>query len=148
MILANCLSSDFKHLTICSSYKHWMWRRHCFVYSRFLGLKSLSGHNRSNLGHNCSSRVRKTVIFCHLLPEAREAVMRTYHKTKRHHSVKTERRHSVTFQSPFSRLTGRYISVTIQWPFSAIQSPFRRLSVIFVCSAIQTCVLIRLWFLC
>ena len=36
------------------------------------------------------------------------------HKTKRHHSVKTERRHSVTFQSPFSRLNGRYISVTIQ----------------------------------
>ena len=53
------------------------------------------------------------------------------HKTKRHHSVKTERRHSVTFQSPFSRLNGRHISVTIQWPFSAIQSPFRRLSVIF-----------------
>ena len=39
--------------------------------------------------------------------------------------------HSVTFQSPFSRLNGRYISVTIQWPFSAIQSPFRRHSVIF-----------------
>ena len=54
------------------------------------------------------------------------------HKTKRHHSVKTERRHSVTFQSPFSRLNGRYISVTIQSPFSAIQSPFRRLSVIFI----------------
>ena len=53
------------------------------------------------------------------------------HKTKRHHSVKTERRHSVTFQSPFSRLNGRYISVTIQWPFRAIQAPFRRLSVIF-----------------
>ena len=53
------------------------------------------------------------------------------HKTKRHHSVITERRHSVTFQSLFSRLNGRYITVTIQWPFSAIQSPFHRLSVIF-----------------
>ena len=40
--------------------------------------------------------------------------------------------YSITFQSPFSRLNGRYISVTIQWPFSVIQSPFRRLSVIFV----------------
>ena len=36
------------------------------------------------------------------------------HKTKRHHSVKTERRHSATFQSPFSRLNGRYISVIFQ----------------------------------
>ena len=34
---------------------------------------------------------------------------------------KTERHHSVTFQSPFIRLNGRYISVTIQSPFSAIQ---------------------------
>ena len=53
------------------------------------------------------------------------------HKTKHHHSMKTERRHSVTFQSPFSRLNGRYISVTIQChsvtipsPFSNIQFPF------------------------
>ena len=58
-------------------------------------------------------------------------IINEQHKTKRHHSVKTERRHSATFQSPFSRLNGRYISVTIQWPFVAIQSPFRHLSVIF-----------------
>ena len=64
------------------------------------------------------------IILLHFDPE-------TFHKTKRHHSVKTERHHSVTFQSPFSWLNGRHISVTIQWPFSAIQSPFRRLSVIF-----------------
>ena len=47
-----------------------------------------------------------------------------YHKTKRHHSVKTERRHSVTFQSPFSRLNGRYISVTFQCHSVTIPSPF------------------------
>ena len=47
------------------------------------------------------------------------------HKTKRHHSVKTERRHSVTFQSPFSRLNGRYISVTIQWlQGGVVHNPF------------------------
>ena len=40
------------------------------------------------------------------------------HKTKRHYSVITERRHSVTFQSPFSRSNARYISVTIQSLFS------------------------------
>ena len=50
-------------------------------------------------------------------------------KTKRHHSVKTERRHSVTFQSLFIQSTEWQVhfsdhSVTIQ-------SPFRRLSVIF-----------------
>ena len=60
------------------------------------------------------------------------------HKTKRHYSVKNERRQLATFQWPFNRLNGRYNSVTIQsteWQvqFSdhsvTIQSPFRRLSV-------------------
>ena len=47
------------------------------------------------------------------------------HKTKRHHSVKTERRHSVTIQSPFSRLNGRHISVTIQWPLNVIEKSLK-----------------------
>ena len=54
------------------------------------------------------------------------------HKTKRHRSMKIERRYSVTFQSPFSRLNCWYISGTIQSPFSAIQSPSHRLSLLFI----------------
>ena len=74
-----------------------------FTWQNSEGLRAMLG-NQWNL---------KSVIFF--------PIQWTSHKTKRHHSVKTERRHSVTFQSPFSRLNGRYISVIIQWPFSAIQ---------------------------
>ena len=38
-------------------------------------------------------------------------------KSISHHSVETERRHSVTFPSQLSRLNGRYISVAIRSPF-------------------------------
>ncbi|XP_078339759.1 uncharacterized protein LOC144627248 isoform X2 [Crassostrea virginica] len=48
------------------------------------------------------------------------------YNTKRHHSVKTERRYSVTFQRPFSRLNGRYISVTIQCHSITIPTPVKR----------------------
>ena len=53
-------------------------------------------------------------VILNYAPTRIESSQKRHHKTKRHHSVKTERRHSVTFQSPFSRLNGRYISVTIQ----------------------------------
>ena len=43
----------------------------------------------------------------------------------------------MTFQSPFSRMDGRYILVTIQSTFSAFQLPFRRLSGIYLISLMR-----------
>ena len=44
----------------------------------------------------------------------------------------------MTFQSPFSRMDGRYISVTIQSPFSAFQLPFSRMDGRYISVTIQS----------
>ena len=52
-------------------------------------------------------------------------------KTKCHHSMKSERHHSVTFRLSFSQLTGKNNLMIIQASFSAIQLSCCHLSVIF-----------------
>ena len=80
---------------------------------------------RNKRPHGCTAHsIRVDTVF---IKKLEQNFHYGNHKTNRHHYVKTERRHSVTLQSPLSQLNGRYISVTIQSSFSAIQSPFHHL---------------------